>query len=466
MSALRPVLTQYSLRSWRLLLLAGLFLSACTRLDLGATPAATVSAQTATPTAVSVPTSAPTQVPSATPESAVVVYVKDGDLMVWEETSGETHMLLDADDAIGVTMSDDGQVVAFLRRSIIGDLDSEWHEQSALWAVDRNGENSRELVSAEQLRLLLDASETDSTNFPQMAWIPRTHRLFYSGWTYLVQAEGESHAIPQGLFLVDADTLSQTVLVPAGNNLRFLPSPDGRQIALMSLTGLSFINPDGSGGRHDLLTYPATGEGAPLFPTGIWTADSRAFLITGFFEQYPGFGSDFAVWQVPVGGSLPEQLASIRRSDPRSVTFSPDGESVAFIQYTEERPVEIAGWFISPLIPGVGPLAIPPDVEVGYASLHWAPDGRAFTAVTTELCAGATQDSEVCETPLNFWGSVAAIRWMDSTRFLFLTRDPSVLFLGTLDPLGIFDATTVPIVAWPLEEWVGPHSFTAVNVSH
>jgi hypothetical protein len=45
---------------------------------------------------------------------------------------------------------------------------------------------------------------------------------------------------------------------------------------------------------------------------------------------------------------------------------------------------------------------------------------------------------------------------------LFLTREPSVLFLVTLDPSGVFDATTVPIVAWPLEDFAGLDSFAAV----
>ena len=44
---------------------------------------------------------------------------------------------------------------------------------------------------------------------------------------------------------------------------------------------------------------------------------------------------------------------------------------------------------------------------------------------------------------------------IDGARFLFLTREPSVLFLGSLD------GTTIPIVTWPVEDTVGPNQFTA-----
>jgi hypothetical protein len=79
-----------------------------------------------------------------------------------------------------------------------------------------------------------------------------------------------------------------------------------------------------------------------------------------------------------------------------------------------------------------------------------------------ELCPDATRESEVCASQLSFDGSAAAIHWLDAYRFLYLTREPSVLFLVTLDPSGVFGATTVPIVAWPLEEFVGLDSFAAV----
>ena len=462
MPALRSTHVKQSFRSVILVLLGLLFLSACS--PPTTTPTGAPLYSTPPEVTSSAPVSiAPTQVPGSG-ASAVVVFVEDGHLLIWDEATGQTQILFDADDAIKVTMSDDGQVVAFLRRTLVRRSELDWYEESSLWAVDRNGANPRELVSADTLRDLLGASETDSSNIPEMTWIPGTHRLLYNGWTYLVMAEGESHAIPHGLYSVDADEGTQQVLVNAESILRFVVSPDGRQVALLSPTDLAFVDADGSNLRRDILTYAQVGVPGPLFPTGVWTEDSQAFVMTESLEEDPAAGIDFVISRVPANNSAPDQLASVSRSHPGSVTFSPDGRFAAFIQYTDEVSPDIAGWFITPLGQGAGPLAIPRKLELGYPSLHWSPDGRAFTGALAELCPGATPDSEICESPISR-GISAAIQWLDPTHLLLLNRDPSALFLVTLDPSGRMDATSEPIEVWPLEQSVGPQSFAAIKAA-
>lgn len=420
------------------------------------------------------PSSAPGSVATALPSPAAapsneswlaVAFVKGGNIQLWDESTGQIQTILNTGDVIAVTMSDDGQVIAFLRRSVVQLTESEWFEQSSLWAVDRNGGNSRELVSAESLRQRLNAAERDSTNIPQMQWIPGTHRLLFSGWKYLVQAEGESHAVPEGLYLADADVGTDTTLVPAGNALRFVPSPDGEQVALMSPNSLGFINVDGSSPRSDILTYSSLRLPGPVFPTGVWTRDSQAFVITASFEN-TNADINFTVWRVPVDGSPSEPLAEILRSVPDSTTFSPDGRHVAFIQYTDTQPSEIAGWLITHLAPEVEPLVIPTRIGFeSYTNLHWSPTGDPFTRNLRKLCPDATSDSDVCDVRIHFDGTLAALQWIDGNRVLFLTRNPSVLFLGKMDFSGNMDGTTIPIVAWPLEDWVGSQSFTMAKLS-
>jgi hypothetical protein len=404
------------------------------------------------------------QAPSASAATGTtVVYAKNGDILVWDDVTSESRKILDSGDVIRVELSDDGQLVAFLRRSTVQTSDVDWREQSALWVVDLTGENPRELISAETLRDLLDASERDSSNIPEITWIPGTHRLLYNGWTYLVQAEGESHAVPFGLYSVNAHEGTQQVLVGAEGPQRFVVSPDGQQVALLSPTGLSFVNADGSNLRRDVLTYAQVGVPGPLFPVGVWTEDSQAFIMTESLGEDPAAGVDFAISRVPADGSTPDQLASVSRSHPGSVIFSPDGRFAAYSQYTDEAS-PAAGWFISPLGEGVGPLAIPRKLELGYPSLHWSPDGRAFTGALAELCPGATQDSEICDSPISR-GGTTAIQWLDPTHLLLLTRDPSALFLVTLDASGRMDATSEPIDVWPLEQSVGPQAFAVVEAA-
>jgi len=357
--------------------------------------------------------------------------------MVWDEATGESHTLFDSNDAIDVTMSDDGQVVTFLRRSVVKRSELDWYEQSALWAVDRSGANPRQIVSAEELRAFLGATDTESTNIPQLEWIPGTHRLLFSGWTYIVQAEGESHAVPQGLYRVDADTSKITVHLPAENNLRFFPSQDGAWIALVSSTGLSFIDLDGNGIRQDVLTYPPAGFLGPLFPVGVWSQDSSAFVVTGSLEDNPSTNQNFTIWRVPADGSPAQPLAAVTDSIVDSVTFSPDGRYVAFFRHA--GPAGQAtdfGWYVTPLAPEPGALAVPRWAYLFWKNLHWSPAGVAYAFADKalfQLCPGAAQDTEVCGDGFELEGDLASIYWMDGNRFLYATRDPYDLYFGRLD---------------------------------
>jgi Tol biopolymer transport system component len=374
-----------------------------------------------------------------------VTFVKDGNIQVWDEATQQTRTILNTGDVLSVTTSDDGQMVAFTRGSWVGGLDG--YEQFALWVMNRDGGNPRKLISEKDLRQRINPGDRDSSNFFQLGWVPRSHQLIFSGTKYIVQAEGLSHAIPQGAYIVDVDKGSVTELAEAAKNLHFLPSPDGKQVALMSPTGVSFINTDGSNKRQDVLNFAEVGLTGPIFPSGVWTQDSSAFVMTGSYGLDPGFNVNFTIWRVPVDGSSPEALAAISGSDPNSVTFSPDGKNASFLQTTDQQPSEIAGWFIKSLIPEAGALALPYyGKESSYANLHWSPDGDAFAIKDQDLfqlCPNATQDSQVCEEPIHLGSGInTGLKWVDPSRFLFESIEPNTLSLGKLD------GTITPIATW------------------
>jgi YVTN family beta-propeller protein len=363
----------------------------------------------------------------------VVAFVKEGNIHVWEEATGRSQTIFDSGDVIAVTMSDDAQVIAFLRRSVVTRSEMEWLEQSALWATDLNGGNPRELLAAEDLRALLNASETDSTNIPQMEWIPGTHRLLYSGWTYFVQAEGESHATPSGLYLADADTLTNSVLLPAANHhLRFAPSPDGQQIALISTSGLGFIQTDGSSHHPDVFPYAQVSMGGQAFPSGVWTQDGRAFLLATYLEKSLETDPGLAIWRVPLEGSPARLTDLITGSHPDSVTFSPDGLHAAFFRGTGGPD----GWFVVPLQPQPGSLAVLNSAFLFWQNIHWSPDGTGFAIhdkTLSQLCPDASQDAEVCGEILSSDTKLRNIHWLDAERFLYVTFEPYDLYFGRID---------------------------------
>ena len=385
--------------------------------------------------------------PSAA-DSLAVAFVKDGDIHLWEEATGQSRTLVKAGDVDRVTVSDDGEVIAFTRRAWVGS-ELEGYEQLSLWAVDREGGNPREVVPADFLRQDLNITERESSNFYQLGWIPETHRVFFSITKYIAQAEGMSHAVPHGAYVIDLDSGSVTVLAETTENLRLAPSPDGMQFAFLSPVSLSFINSDGSNRRSDILTYPEAGLTGPLFPTGVWAADSRAFIFTGSFEKDPNMDVNFTFWRVPVDGSPAEALSAVTKSHPDSVTFSPDGRAAAFLRTTETQPSEIAGWVIAPFSVEVGPLAIPYyGKETFYANLHWSPVGQAYAIKDhdlAQLCPDATQDTQICGEPVHLGidsSIITTLQWVDKDRFLVAGIEPNMLALGKLD------GTFVPVVTW------------------
>jgi hypothetical protein len=448
-----------------------LSLSACSLMQ-----EATIPTSSPSPVSTTEPTPMPTQestAASATPSTeqpVVVALVKDGNIQLWDEATNQIQIIVNAGDVTDVTMSDDGQVIAFTR--LVGQPGGIYgYRNSALWAVDRNGENPRELVSAETLHQRLSSNAEDYTTIAEMDWIPGTHRLIYSG---MIISPVGLFSGAEDVYLVDADTLSDMLLAPAGNGVRiadahdgrqFVPSPDGTQVALISGAELSFVNADGSNLRQAVLTYPQTGLGDVLFvPTGVWTQDSRFFLINALVEVDQLYTVNFTISRVPADGSPAEPLATITNSSPSSAIFSPDGQRAAFRRLANQEPML---WLITPLAVNTGPLALSFDVDLGaHANLHWSPAGDAYVfhgSSLWRLCPNATEDSQVCGDPIQLEEGVAAIHWMDSNRFLFVTRDLNTSVADTLFLSGL-DGTKIPIVTWSPGGYL--HHYAAVIVQH
>jgi hypothetical protein len=377
----------------------------------------------------------------STGQWAVVAYVKNGDILVWEEISGQSQTIFDSGDVTRVELSDDGQRVAFLRRSFFAAGGYDRHEKSALWVVGRDGEDPGELVSADELRALLDASETDSTNFPRLEWIPHSHRLLYSGDTYTANGEGESAHVPtRGVYLVDADTLANTVIAPAEESYHFVPSPDGEQVALISTTGISFVDAASGQQRLSFPANPIVGDTGWFTNAGVWTQDSDAFVINALVEPQSHLASNYALWRIPVDGAPAEPLLTFTAGSG-SVLFAPDGSAVAFIRGAEQ----VITRFIVPLPEEPGPLAIPRDT-FDYSHMTWSPDGLAYVLEGLvfdsqgemhgrenlfPLCPNAAQDTEVCGAPIRFGEQLEWLEWVDRSRFLYVTYQPRRLYLGS-----------------------------------
>jgi len=333
----------------------------------------------------------------ATHGTARVVYVKEGDILVWEEATSQTQTIFKAGDVTQVKLSDDGQLVAFLRQG-----------SPSLWVVERNGQNPRQLDPAQG-----------------MEWIPNSHRLLYSpffaaisGWFY------------QGLTLLDADTLARADIVPEEEFVSFMPSPDGEYIALVTSTGLYLVNVEDSLSGQVHLSPMADGVLDPYNledSSPVWTQDSRAFLVKGSIVFTRAEDPRFTIWRVPVDGASAEPLITLRGTQDQ---LAPDGSVLAFVRST--GPLGATRRFILPLPEEPGPLAVLSDP----LGLSWSPDNVAYIRGPEEmspLCPSAAQAIEVCAPPIPFGTDIESFEWLDRDRFLYVTYVPRRLMLGSLD---------------------------------
>ena len=179
------------------------FLSACGTVEvsvLRAVPTASVPIHQADPILI-------TPTPSPGTALAVVTYTKEGNVFVWDQVTGQSKTVFASGDVTRVAMSDDGQVIALVRHVEAG---------VALWAVDWNGRNPRELVSAETFRQRLEMLQSDTeimgAGVGELEWIPGTHRLVYSG---TFQIGSGDYLASSDVYFLDADLLSDSVLAQA-----------------------------------------------------------------------------------------------------------------------------------------------------------------------------------------------------------------------------------------------------------
>lgn len=405
-------------------------------------------------TAIILPTLSPTQ-PEATATALSpgirVAYVQGGNIHLWESTTQQSRVIVNSGDVADLTISDDGQVIAFQRRVIFPEplLRSE----SSLWAIQQDGTNERQLVSGDVFRQRLNPAEGEDLGIAEMTWIPGTHRLIYSGTKGNAAATDIRNA--EDVYLVDADTLTDLFLAPAGTGVRvsglhdgkqFLPSPDGSQIALLSGMEITFVNADGSNLRPAVLAYTTSGAGdVPFVPTGVWTQDGRALLVNALVNSSPEQGVHYAITRVPADGTPADEIASIANSFPASVAFSPHGNLLSFRSNIEPA------WAILPITAELGPLDTPTEYGFDAVRPFWSPTGEAYVfdqGKLQRLCPNSSNFGDPCGDVINVAAFVTRVQWLDNNRFLYLTREPNGLFLGSLD------GTSLPIVSWPPEEYI------------
>lgn len=338
-----------------------------------------------------------------------VAYVKNKDAWMWTETGG-TLQLTSSFDVQDARISSDGEVVAYIRQTDPFGME--------LWAVNSDGSNTRQLVGAADLFYSYTGPVSDKpkgVGVYQFGWQPGTHNLYYNTKPLF---EGPGLMGYDDLFKVDADSLVKTTIFMADQGGKFVFSPDGQRMAIVTPTSISLANADGSNLQGNVLTYAnvITYSEYLYYPNPVWAEDGSGLRIV-----------------IPPGDPMPNPDVP-----PSTVYYlSGDGSSVV------ENGNIIA-------IPFAWPdEAISPDLNrIGYAVAVGAP---AENQRELHLANGDTTGATIygIGTSLQFLG------WLpNSTQFVYrVTSGPGTgTHVGNLDGSWItlsVDPTLISDISWP-----------------
>jgi dipeptidyl aminopeptidase/acylaminoacyl peptidase len=403
-------------------------------LTRAATATSTPAMATATP---SVPAPSSTPEPTATPSPTApapardsglsalerpvlqIAFVKAGNVWLWSEGQ-DARALTSIGDVSDVKISDDGQIVAFVRGL-------------ELWAVNSDGSDVRTLVSVEDIDALAEPGDPELRLY-SFAWVPGKHVVAFNTRAHIEIGL----VLRDDLCAVDADTLEKAVLRPRGQGGQFTYAPDGSQVALVRSGTITLVDADG-GNPREVFTYtpPVTYSEVRFYAQPVWAADSRSLRVAiPPADMFAEPSQLTTVWQVYVDGRSARLLASLDAMSFDQNAFSPDLESIAYLALPADT---------SPGS-GAGDLLITHLTEGGTVTHHrgvgqfygWAPDAQHFAFLVRgqypQAWIGAPGYDPV---PVHADPAIAAIgvNWIDTNRYLYTTASPESrsLFVGEID---------------------------------
>jgi hypothetical protein len=351
-----------------------------------------------------------------------IVYTREGNLQLWTE-DGKLK-LTSSRDAYSPRISDDGQVVAFLRP--VDDFHLE------LWAINTDGTNERRLVSIADLDTIgggVRDPNAVAINPYHYEWVPALstpggkspHVLAFNTQQVF---QGPGLSLLDDLHLVNADDLEIRYLLLSGWGGEFVYSPEGKQIAITNPTSINLCQADGSNYRN-VLTYEAVNTYSEyrFYATPVWSHDG-AFLRVAIPPKDPlaEIPLPTSLWTVPVDGSPSTQVGSVSAMPffEQPVVFSPDLSRLVYFDEVgapaeNRRELHLAAY------DGSGDWTYSEHSLLHF--LGWSIDSTKFT-----FNAGEDQEAWIgsLDTPpvlflLDPYG-IVDLRWVDARNFLYLQQ--------------------------------------------
>lgn len=296
-------------------------------------------------------------------------------------------------------ISPDGERVAYIRQSM--DIMSD-RSRSNIWVVSSDGARHRPLLSG-------------ADNFSSPRWSPSGDRI-----AYVSSSEGRGPEI-HVRWMDTGESAMLSNLTESPSSITW--SPDGRYIAFSM-----FVPSEGT----SLATPPKAPEGAEWAPPAkvidrlYYRADGRGYLETG----------NTHLFILSAEGGTPRQLTSGDFNHGGQLSFSPDGGTIVFsanrLEDYEYQPIQSEVWSVSVAEGAMTQLTdrLGPD-----RSPSFSPDGRTIAYLgfddekmgyhNTGVYVMDADGSNVRALTAELDRSVGGVQWAGSSNRLYIQYDDS-----------------------------------------
>jgi len=352
-----------------------------------------------------------------------VAYIKDGDIWLWSSDDIKSQ-LTSSGMVYALNISDDGQVIAFLRQ--IDDFHAE------LWAINSDGTNEKRLISVYDLdEMIADIRDPNAVaiNPYHFDWVPGSHKVAFNTQQVF---QGPGLFLFDDLRIIDADTNVFFTLLTPGKGGEFNYSPDGSQIAISTPTDISLVDSNG-GDRRSALPYDQviTYSEYRYYAKPFWAPDSLSLRVAiPPADPLTEPRLPTSLWYIPADGSLSYQLGSVI-AEPffsSEVSYSPDLSLIIFVRETGAPSENTSELYIAK-----------PDGsgEWVYQKAHllqfkgWSPDASHFVLSKGE--DWETQLGQIIAVPEPLTSDpygIHDVRWVDANYFIYQREN-----IGTFDLL-------------------------------
>jgi len=305
-----------------------------------------------------------------------------------------------------IRLSDDGSVIAYTRRPVVD-------EPVELRAVHSDGTGDVLLMGPSDFDALYPLAGARHHDLSEFEFLPGTHVLLLNTRSTF---EGPGLAKHDDMLRIDVDSLARTMLLAPGSGGDFVPSPDGRYLALSRSDLVEILLADGSPSGSGTIAYDPviTYSEYAYYAQPVWNSDSTAIALAIPSRDPLAPSTSGSIWRLPVGA--PATLVATLEGQFFLMTsyaplVSPDLAKVVFTRpTTTPNVVEL----YRSAVDGSGETLVG---EFG-AWMGWSPDSAHFVYGAADPTGLLLADASGASTPLVVGTD---LRWYTPADFLYLS---------------------------------------------